>query len=141
MGWNPWRHIGRHYPNITVITDQELPGQVWGQQLGDRIWLCRKLNQVRRRCTLAHEIVHLERGNVPTDPRGHLREERTVDRIAARRLIGIEQLIEALRWTRDPAELADALWVDVPTLKARMDSLDPIEVAQLENALDGQWTP
>ena len=139
MGWNPWRHIGRHYPNVTVITDQELPGPVWGQQVGNRIWLCRRLDQVRRRCTLTHEIVHLERGTVPADPRGLAREERAVDRIAARRLITLDALIDGLRWTRDPHQLAEHLWVDVPTLRTRMAALDPVEVAEIENRLDGEW--
>jgi hypothetical protein len=61
--------------------------------------------------------------------------------LAARRLIALPDLIEALRWTRDPAELADALWVDLDTIRARMSCLDPIEVAQLENELDGMWIP
>ena len=141
MGWNPWRHIGENYPHITVVRDIELPPQVWGMTDGQRIWLCKKLNQVRRRCTLTHEIVHLERGLVPVDARGLAREERAVDAEAARRLITLSELIDGLRWTRDREQLAEHLWVDVPTLKARMDGLDPIEVAQLENALDGMWIP
>jgi hypothetical protein len=141
MGWNPWAHIGKHYPHIRVVLDQELPAQVWGMQAGDCIWLCRRLNQVRRRCTLAHEIGHLERGIAPTNPIALVKEERAVSRLAAKRLITIDALTEALRWTREPHQLAEALWVDIPTLEARMQSLDPIEVAQLENELDGQWTP
>jgi hypothetical protein len=139
MGWNPWRHIGRHYPHVTVVTDQELPGAVWGQQQGNRIWLCRRLDQARRRCTLTHEIIHLERGSVPADARGLAREERAVDAEAARRLITLGALADALRWSREPAQLADTLWVDVPTLRARMASLDPVEVAELEHRLEGDW--
>lgn len=139
MGWNPWRHIGHYYPHILVDTGIELPGRLWGVQSGNRIWLCRRLNQARRRCTLTHEIVHLERGPVPTDPAGLAREERTVSRLAARRLITTEQLAAALSWTRDPHQLADELWVDLPTLRARMDALDPVEVADLEHRLDGDW--
>lgn len=129
------------YPHIIVDTDRELPGRLWGVQAGNRIWLCRRLNQARRRCTLTHEILHLERGPVPTDPRGLAREERIVSQLAAQRLIPLPQLIDGLKWTRDIEQLADHLWVDVPTLQARMQSLDPIEVAQLEHELDGQWTP
>lgn len=133
--------MGRHYPNVTVITDKELPGPVWGLTSGTRIWLCRRLNQVRRRCTLTHEIVHLERGLTPVDSRGLAREERAVDAIAARRLITLDALTDGLRWTRDPEQLAEHLWVDVPTLQARMKNLDPIEVAQLEHALEDTWIP
>lgn len=138
MGWNPWRHAGR-LPHITVVTDRELPDRVWGIQSGNIIWLCRRLGQTRRRCTLTHELVHLERGPVPTDVRGRVREERAVSAEAARRLIPLAGLADALRWSRDPEQLAEVLWVDLPTLRVRMAGLDPVEVAELENRLDGEW--
>lgn len=137
--WHPWRHAGEHYPHVLIHIDQELPGLIWGLTNGQRIWLCRKLNQVRRRCTLTHELVHLERGPVPADPVGRAREELAVSVEAARRLITLAALAEALRWTREPAELADHLWVDQPTLRARMENLDPLEVAELEHHLEDQW--
>jgi hypothetical protein len=139
MGWNPWRHIGKHYPDVSVVTNVELPGRMWGLTNGRRIWLCRRLDQAARRCTLTHEIVHLERGLTPADARGLAREERAVDLIAARRLITLPALVDGLRWTRDPEQLAEHLWVDVPTLQARMAALDPVEVAELENRLNGEW--
>jgi hypothetical protein len=139
MAWNPWRHLADHYPHIVVHTRQELPGRLWGFQFGHQIWLCRRLNQSRRRCTLAHEIIHLERGPVPADPIGLAREERIVSELSARRLISTDQLAAALQWTRDPSQLAEELWVDLPTLQARMGALDPLEVAELEHRLDGDW--
>lgn len=139
MGWNPWRHVGKHYPDIDVETRVELPGRVWGLTIGRTILLCRRLDQSARRSTLAHELIHLERGPVPEDARGRAREERAVSAEAARRLIPLEALADALRWTRDEHQLADALWVDRPTLRARMGSLDPVEVAELENRLNGDW--
>lgn len=138
-GWHPWRHAGENYPHVTISCRHELPERIWGMQLGARIWLCKRLNQVRRRCTLTHELIHLERGPVPTDPVGRAREERIVDELAARRLITLDALTDALAWSRDPAELADHLWVDQPTLRARMSTLDPLEVAQLEHHLEDQW--
>jgi hypothetical protein len=57
--------------------------------------------------------------------------------------IGLElpDLLDALRASssRCAAELADHLWVDQPMLAARMDALDPIEVAELEHHLEDQW--
>ncbi|MBX9919123.1 MAG: hypothetical protein K2Y33_04720 [Mycolicibacterium frederiksbergense] len=104
-----------------------------------KVWICRRLRQVHRRCTLTHELIHLERG--PVAPHLQAKEERIVDELAARRLIELHDLIEGLQWSRDPDELADALWVDVPTLNTRMTTLDPVEVAQLEHALEDQWIP
>ncbi|QRY48768.1 hypothetical protein JVX93_21500 [Mycolicibacterium boenickei] len=110
-----------------------------GLQRGARIWLCRTLTQAERRCTLTHELVHRERGPVPADPAAAAREEQIVDEITARRLITLSQLAEGLRWSREPRELAEHLWVDRPTLETRMATLDPVEVADLEHDLDGDW--
>ena len=110
-----------------------------GMQRGRRVWLNRVLTQAERRCTLTHELVHVERGVLPLRGLAAVREERVVDEISARRLITLAALVDGLRWTRELRELADHLWVDEPTLQTRMDTLDPIEVADLEHALDGDW--
>ena len=139
FAWHPWRHLRVRYPDVQVSSRHRLTDDVMGLQQGRRIWLCRTLTQAERRCTLTHELVHRERGPVPPDPAAAAAEERAVDEIAARRLITLGSLVDGLRWTRDAHQLADHLWVDLPTLRTRMTTLDPIEVADLENALDGQW--
>lgn len=137
--WHPWRALRIHFPDVEVSCRYRLPDQLMGLQRGRRIWLCRTLTQAERRCTLTHELVHRERGPVPRDPVAAAAEERAVDRITARRLITSGQLLDALRWTRDPHQLADHLWVDLPTLRTRMETIDPVEVANLEHQLDGDW--
>lgn len=139
FSWHPWRTLRVRYPEVDVSCHYRLPDHLMGLQLGRRIWLCRTLTQAERRCTLTHELVHRERGPVPADPAAADREERTVNEISARRLITLPSLIDGLRWTRDPNQLAEHLWVDEPTLRTRMDSLDPLEVADIEHALDGEW--
>lgn len=104
---------------------------------GDRMWICATCGQAERRATLTHEIAHLERGDVP--PHMHAREERIVSLIAARRLIPLDRLADALRWARDLTELAEELWVDEPTVRCRLDGLDPIEVADLHAELGDDW--
>ncbi|UXA20662.1 hypothetical protein KXD98_07775 [Mycobacterium sp. SMC-4] len=108
---------------------------------GDVILIDRHQLQVERRCTLAHELVHDERRVFPAAPALRAREETLVERTAARRLIELPDLVDALRAcsTRCADELADHLWVDPPMLAARMDSLDPLEVAELEHHLEDQW--
>jgi hypothetical protein len=137
--WHPWRTLRDHHADVDVICRYRLPERIMGMQLGRRIWLCATLTQAERRCTLTHELVHRERGPVPNAPAAAAREERAVDEISARRLITMPALVDALRWTRHPAELADHLWVDEPTLQTRMTTLDPLEVAQLEHYLEDQW--
>ena len=58
-----------------------------------------------------------------------LREEAAVDEIAARRLIPIDDLVDALAWARWEvgAEAAGELWCDLAMLLARVQSLTPTE--------------
>lgn len=71
--WHPWRYAADHYPHVVINCRRELPEQVWGLTSFTRqkIWLCKRLQQVHRRCTLTHELIHWERGPLPTDPRAY----------------------------------------------------------------------
>ncbi|WP_207842573.1 hypothetical protein [Williamsia soli] len=140
--WHPWRHLRDHHPEVVVSCQHELHATRMGFSRGRRIWLCSTLTQAERRCTLTHELVHVERGPLPEGLVAVRREEAIVNDIATRRLITIEQLVDAFRWHRHGSaeQLAEELWVDVPTFTFRMNALTPIEVAELENRLDGEWT-
>lgn len=136
--WDPWGEAGQSWPHIDIVWWLELPRGIRGLVSGSTIWLCRTLLQAERRAVLAHELEHLRRGLAGAPYRA--REERTVDQLAARRLITLPDLVDGLRVHRDdPAQLADHLWVDGPTLSTRMATLDQIEVAELENALADEW--
>lgn len=90
--------------------------------------------QAERRSVLAHELEHIERGPFPRWMTA--REETAVNAAAARKLIGITELGEALAWAGSMAEAADELWVDVPTLQARLDHLHPSERHYLRRRLE-----
>lgn len=139
--WHPWRYMAEQFPHIIICTSYELPPGVRGLVKGNRIWLCRTLDQAGRRTVLSHEIGHVERG-LPIYPRHHLygrREERIVDDIAARRLIPLPDLIDAMKWTSHRPELAEILWTTERMVQRRLDGLDSIEVAELEHQLEGDW--
>lgn len=89
-------------------------------------------SQVQRRCTLAHELAHLELGHTG---RCTGTEEDAARELAARWLIPLDDLLDAYRWSEHPAEVADCLWVDVDTLQARLESLRKDEAARLAD----QW--
>lgn len=128
--WHPWRrlralaHVDLHWA--------DLPAGVRGVTAGNRIWLDLSQLQAERRCTLAHELEHLERGH---DGCVSGAEERRVREAAARRLITLERLLDVAAWTRCPAEAAEELWVDEDTLNARLEGLTPSEA----RALRGLW--
>lgn len=87
-----------------------------------------RLTTAQARSTLAHELAHVVGG--PGE------RERTVEERAARHLVDFDALIDALRWTRQPAELADVLWIDTDMLQTLTDSLDDGERQILDEAID-----
>ncbi|MFK0005513.1 ImmA/IrrE family metallo-endopeptidase [Paenarthrobacter sp. NPDC090520] len=86
----------------------------------DTIWLNKGLDQVERRCSLTHELVHLERKHTGCQPPAVEAEVRAE---AARRLITIDHFAKALAWSRSVNELADELWVTPDVLFDRFDNL------------------
>ena len=119
--YHPWRDArDREHLNITF---ERLADGRRGCLRGDRVTINTGDDQAQRRSTLAHELVHDERRVFPVDRVLRAREELTVERIAARRLIQLEALVDALLWSRDARETAAELWVDVPMLVAFIQSM------------------
>lgn len=102
----------------------------WGARI---VVMDTRLTQTERRCVIAHELEHIARGPFPAWMEA--REEEAVERAAARKLIPLHRLADALSWSQDPHEVADELWVDVPTLEARMRGLCPSEHGELARRL------
>lgn len=136
--WHPWRHMRDKYPDIDVrFTDCGEDG-LRGRWTTDGIEIDRTSNQRERRYTLAHEIVHVGRGPVPDHPYYAMREERAVDRITARLLIPIDDLIDVLAWNRYRVddEAAEELWVDLECLKIRVQNLTEAERRYIDAELE-----
>ncbi|WP_244971580.1 hypothetical protein [Gordonia rubripertincta] len=123
--YHPWREA-RHRPHLDIDL-VELQDDHRGCIHGNRVTINVGDLQSERRCTLTHELVHDERQVFPRDRVLRAREERTVETIAARRLITLEALADALRWTRHEREAAAELWVDVPMLVTFIQSLTEAE--------------
>lgn len=117
--WHPWRAL-RRLTHVDVHWTADLPSGVRGVTDGERIWMDSRQLQAERRCTLAHELEHINRGHAGCVD---VREEEDVRRAAARRLISIEGLLHVAAWTENFEEAADELWVDLDTLYARLDAV------------------
>lgn len=132
--YHPWHRL-RELAHVELrwvdrLTDDDLGRCIHRHRM---ILMSSNQSQAERRCTLAHELVHLDRGPVTAAELD--REEEIVERIAARQLIDIRKLGEAIAWSSDPATVAEELWVDEPMLKARLDGLHPAERAYLRDRL------
>ena len=127
--YDPW-HALTDFDRARVVFDDLPPRRRGEVDFGTQtITLERRLDPTTQRCTLAHELVHLERG--PVIMWCVPREERAVAAIAARRLVSIEALAEAMRWSQDERAVAEELSVDVRTVRARLRCLDDAERALL----------
>ncbi|MBB1494112.1 ImmA/IrrE family metallo-endopeptidase [Propioniciclava sp. MC1595] len=136
--YHPWRHF-RSFAHWDLAW-AHLPVSIVGlTDFGhERVTLDPRQTHAERRSTIAHEVAHIERGPAPRGWWWQQREEAVVDQLAARRLIGIRDLGEALAWSTDAHEVADELWVDVPTLEARLRHLHPSDRHYLRRRLAHQ---
>lgn len=126
---HPWRRL-RSLTHVVVSWRDDLPDRMVGATEGDRIWLRADLNQVERRCVLAHELEHRDRGHNGCQPE---LVEATVRAAAARYLLPDPHCVaEALVWARGDVEAAaDELFVTPRVLRHRLDArhLHPAERA------------
>jgi hypothetical protein len=129
--WHPWRAI-RERADITVKWEP-IPGRLgqWCQRTMT-MTLHPEQSQRQRRCTATHELIHAERGHYGACAPA---VDRAVHAEAAYRLISLDELVDALLWSQDEQELAEELWVDVATARARLDSLTTIEQNYIERRI------
>lgn len=121
--YHPWRELrSREHLELTWAN---LPPGVRGITDGtSAIWLEVDQLQVERRCTLAHELAHVDLGHT-TKPT--TQEERQARRLAANKLIDWDNLVDAFRWAHTAEEAADELWVIPAVLEDRLRFLHPHE--------------
>lgn len=133
--YHPWRRF-RGLARWT-LEQAPLPAGVSGLTVWPTgtVILDRRLSQVERRCTICHELVHIERGPLPDNAELSVIEEGLVERISAGRLIELHDLGEALAWSSHISEAADMLWVTEDVLRVRLDHLSEHECDYLQKRL------
>lgn len=123
--------------HITIIEHIDLPTGVAGLTDGHTIWLNPKLTTAGRRCTLAHELIHIDRGIPPTGLEA--KEEHKVDRIAAHHITPTAELVDAILWTQNTTNrtiLAQELNLDISMLTTRLTTVTDTERVLINRALD-----
>lgn len=131
---HPWRDL-RALPEITLLWHDGGKRGYYNFNT-QTISLRRGMTQAQRRSTLQHELHHHYRGRYL---RSILqREEQACELAAARDLIDVRKLGEALAWSTDARVVAEELWVDIDLLRIRMAHLHPSERAYLRERLAHQ---
>ncbi len=144
--YDPWVDVRLNWPQVQVVIEA-MPDDLLGEVRdgGQLIALRAGTSGAQRRCTLAHEIVHLERGILDCGP-WLQREELQVHSCAARRWIPLRSLIAAVRDLGSPDDhgaLAHLLDVDSETLALRLRQITRSERLALRRGLARQaslWT-
>lgn len=139
--YDPWQDLAANWPEVEVVIEP-MAGRLLGVLRYPVIALRAGTSSAQRRCTLAHEIVHLERGVADCGPWAG-REEMLVHREVARRLIPLTLLVATVRDLGGQAqlnELAQALDVDLETAQCRLAMLTPGERAAIASTSPGaRW--
>lgn len=122
-----------------TLTRGDLPLGTWGLTRHEEkeVVIATGLTEVEARCTLVHELVHVDRGPVPAG--WQAQEENRVSRIAARELLpSIRRVADALVWADWCLhEAAEELDVDVDTLGWRLRTLaHPVEISYMRKRFD-----
>ncbi|WP_181275969.1 ImmA/IrrE family metallo-endopeptidase [Brevibacterium oceani] len=125
--YHPWRELrSREHLELTWA---DLPPGVRGLTDGSSaIWMEPRQLQVERRCTLSHELAHIDLGHT-TKPT--VAEENATRRLAAQKLITWDALVDVFKWAHNAHEAADELWVTPEVLEDRLRFLHPNERALL----------
>lgn len=129
---HPWRRL-RDLAHVTLTWHDGGPMGLT-HFASATISLRRGLSWAERRCTVAHELLHVERGPVPMTLAG-MEEERVRRETARMMLPDVRAMGEALAWAHDEHEAADELGVDVPVLRYRLRHLHPAERGYLAGRL------
>ena len=136
--WDPWTAASDEWP-LVAIRSEPLPGRRLGEirDRGTVIVLRAGITRAQATSTLAHELVHLERGLLGCRGQWRAREEFLVHAEAARRLIPLCSLADALRHVGSDEErhVATVLGVDRYTLRVRVSGLTELERAGLGRLL------
>lgn len=134
--YDPWQDLLENWPELEVVIEP-MRGQLLGELRYPVIALRSGTSAAQRRCTLAHELVHLERGVGDCGP-WSAAEELQVHAEAARRLISVPALAHAIRelgGDHHLGALAHLLDVDGQTARVRLRLLTPAERAGLRREL------
>lgn len=139
--YSPWRHLRSldHIELIWTDDDEILAGADarYFHTVNVIVMDKRLETQAERRSVLCHEIAHALRGDLPTGSDVlDAKQEAHVAQWAARRLIELPALLDALRWALSSEEAADELWVSQELLQVRLDHLHPAERSWLARALE-----
>lgn len=135
--YSPWGAIAA-LQDVLVAFEILPSGRGWWEPDQKVLLIDKRQSRREMRCTLAHELEHIIRGDHDVSvasPVLQARQEVAACAAASRRLIPLGRLIDALLWSQDEHELAEELNVDEDTLRVRLVTLTPEEHQVIDERL------
>lgn len=141
MSYSPWADAARRHPDVHIERWDTAPvNGVWVKS-EKVILLNRELDWIGRRCTLAHELAHIDLNHEELDDQWFSRrQEREAAHLAAVRLLAdVEEIAAAMcAFPLDPPLVAEQLGVTVEVLTARLRTLTDSERRYIEHRVAAQ---
>ena len=130
---HPWRRLREQFAHVTLTWHDGGPLGLTTHSTAT-ISLRRGQSWAARRCTLEHELIHVEAGPVPRGLRD--KDEEWTRRETARRMLpDIRPIGDAIAWALSEEEAADELGVDLDVLRYRLRHMSMQEKAWLTQRL------
>jgi Zn-dependent peptidase ImmA (M78 family) len=137
--YNPWLDAHQRYPEIHIEWHDIAPTRAAWVPSERIILVDESITKAERRCALAHELAHIDTGDLATELCWYgARQETGADKLAARRLIDAHDLAAVARWTQDSREIAEALEVTLGVLALRHTYMAPWERGVVWRAVSGR---
>jgi len=137
LTYSPWADVAERHPGVHVHRCAIAP--VNGAWVASEriILLSDELDMAGRRCTLAHEIAHIDLRHAAQSGWFGTRSERDADRLAAARLLeDVDEIADALCvHPLHPELAAEHLGVTVRVLRRRLANLTATEKEHVEQRL------
>lgn len=138
LTYDPGADAARRHPDW-VIRHRHLLGVPEVMCVARRVILLENsASRAVRRSNLAHAIAHIDLEHEATTGVLSSRQELAADKLAARRLIGVRELADAVVWAESFEELAHVLDVDERMLWVRGKYLHPPERHLVSRRLDAK---
>lgn len=138
MTYDPWRDAAERHPQVHIERCDCQPFR--GAWVPDErvILLERTLLRPERHEVLAHEIAHVDLGHRPTGHRWFdRRQERQADQLAARRLVHVQQLADAIaEGALGPDEAGAAMDLPASVVRRRVLQLTAEEKSYIQERID-----
>lgn len=134
--YDPHRALEEHLPHVLLVRTRLPKGKAWWVPTEEAIAVDDRLSEAEERVAVAHEYEHAAAGDEAIDLVFFSRkQEARANRRADRKLVRLEDFVDALLWCRGDDELAHELVVTPEVLQRWYSRLNDSQRETIERIL------